>query len=564
MSLARSCALLLVASGALACSSSSTASDGGPDGTSPTDGGSKDASDSATPKDASKDRSSPGDAEMPSLVELNVTSKASPPLTLIPAFSPTVYDYYVRCAAGSNELTVSMTASLGAESKLTSPITSPALPKQTLPVKVNEGAAIVAVASEGTAATPYWVRCLPSDFPVLQWSPHTEAGTPTAGYYLVGSFKPPTGESGYAMVLDSRGVPVWYYLQTGGIGVVNVDTVVDGAVSFIPSPSPKPYEILQLSPWGVTKVGNPGQDDEHELRPLSGGSFMIIASPLEAGIDLTGLTLPLPDGGAAALGPNSDIHTCNILELDSTGTVTWSWLGLDHLDPVKDCTYPQSSGTGDAGLIIDPFHCNAIDVDPDNGNLLLSARHMDSVVYIEKATGKILWKLGGAEYTKDNATYVTVSDPFYRQHDARLQPGWSASCSGGSGQISMFDDETAAPGPARAVVYDVSVGAGDGGSAGDCGVAVDAGAAARVWQYQGTVSSIVLGSFRIGADGSRVIGWGLRAPAKSVTFTEVDIHGNDEIDFTIDPGSGNTSYRAIKVPLTAFDLSTLRSTSGHP
>jgi hypothetical protein len=564
VSLGRPFALLLVASGALACSSSSAASDGGPDGKTPTDGGSpKDASDSAPPKDATKDRTNPVDAGTPSLVELGVTSTASPPLELIPAFSPTVYDYYVRCAAGANAFSVSMTASPGANSELTSPITSPALPKQTLPVTVNEGKAIVAVATLGTAATEYWVRCLPSDFPVLQWTPHPKAGTPTPGYYLIGSFKPPTGESGYAMVLDSNGVPVWYYLQTGGAGAFNVDTVVDGAVSFIPSPSPKPYEILQLSPWRVTKVGTPGQDDEHELRSLSGGSFVIISSPLEAGIDLSGLTLPLPDGGSAALGPNSEIHTCNILELDSTGTVTWTWLGLDHLDPVKDCTYPQSSGTGDAGLIIDPFHCNSIDVDPANGNLLLSGRHMDSVVYIDKATGNILWKMGGAQYTKDNATYVTVPDPFYRQHDARLQPGWAAGCSGGSGQISMFDDETAVPGPARAVVYDVTVGTGDGGAVVDCGVPVDAGAAANVWQYQGTVSSIVLGSFRISADDSRVVGWGLRAPATSVTFTEVDIHGNNELDFVIDPGTGNTSYRAIKVPLTAFDLSTLRSTAGH-
>ena len=43
------------------------------------------------------------------------------PGSLVPSFSPGVYDYYVRCAAGTNALTVSMTASSGAKGSLVQP-----------------------------------------------------------------------------------------------------------------------------------------------------------------------------------------------------------------------------------------------------------------------------------------------------------------------------------------------------------------------------------------------------------------------------------------------------------
>ncbi|HEY8088482.1 MAG TPA: hypothetical protein VIF09_11570, partial [Polyangiaceae bacterium] len=88
--------------------------DGGtsPDG-SPASDGAIEASPEAAPE-----------AGPPSLVALTVTG-ASPdggaPLALTPAFSPDVHDYSVRCAAGTNVLSVTMTASDGADSLLLQP-----------------------------------------------------------------------------------------------------------------------------------------------------------------------------------------------------------------------------------------------------------------------------------------------------------------------------------------------------------------------------------------------------------------------------------------------------------
>jgi hypothetical protein len=553
--------LLGAGSLALACSSAShVAPPAGADA-------STDRAAASDARDAASESTSPDASSPPTLTALSVSplEDSAPPLFLVPPFSPSIYDYAVYCAAGTHALTVAMRASSGAESRLVLPTKSPEKPAQTLSVSVSENDAIVAAATSGTATTEYWIRCLPHDFPHFEWNLHPEAGAPSPGYYLLGTALASAKVAGYAMVLDDRGVPVWYAALADGVGAVNVDTVVDGAISFIASPSNgQPYEIHRLDPFATSSAGSPGVvEDPHELRVDSSGHYVVFSSPLVTGVDLTGLSLPLPDGGVESLGPDATILGCDILELDPTsGAVDWEWRILDHLDPAQDCLAPMLVGPGvlppDAGTTFDVFHCNSIDLDEGSGNLLVSARQLDSIFYIDRGTGKVLWKMGGSEFTKDNATYVPVADPFYGQHDARLGPSWASSCAGGSGQISLFDDHSFAPGRERGVIYDVHVDPGDGGAA-DCGTSSDASSGATVaWQVAGPESSGGLGSMRIQSDGSKVIGWGYGGGAANLTFTEVDPSGHDVLDV-----SPVLSYRVIKVPLAAFDLTVLRSTAGR-
>jgi hypothetical protein len=541
----------------------------GPESDAPiTDGGPSDSGSADAIVDGGDSATGTASLTMPSVTPM-VGTDATPGLTLVPPFAPDVYDYYVRCGAGTNQLTVSMTASAGATTSLTQPTPSGSAPTQTLAVSVAENQAIVAVATAGAMTTEYWVRCLPHDFPKLQMTVHPDAGTAPPGYYLVGNLQV-TASGGYAMVLNGNGVPVWYYAMGAGLGVVDVDNVVSGAISFVASSQTvdENFEIHQLNPASKTTIAPMGYaTDTHELRVLANGHYLVLSYPFKSGVDLTGLSIATADGGTDPLGPNSTIQDCAVVEFDGTGAVTSTWLASDHFNPAQVSTLPLTGfGPGatlpDGGTVYDVFHCNAIDVDPANGNLLVSAREMDSIFYVDRPSGKVLWKMGGVNSSLDNATYVAVADPFFRQHDARLQPGWSPTCNGGSGQISMFDDESQKPGPARGVVYDVVVGAPDaGGAACDAGGGGTPGQATVAWQYKGTVSTAATGSFRISPDGSRVIGWGLGG-APDLAFSEVDVNGNDLLDFHFT--DGNVTYRAIKVPLTAFDLNVLRSTAGMP
>jgi hypothetical protein len=515
------------------------------------------------------------DGGAPSLAALKVTVTSTTDASLVPAFSPDVYDYYVLCAAGSNAVTVSMTASAGSSSHVSLGAPSAqgtSLAQQTVSLTVEENQAIVVTATDAKASTQYWIRCLPSDFPPLQWTPH-DAGVPPPGYYLVGGILPPLVGTAYAMILDRNGVPVWYQRAPAGFGASTVDSPAKNTVIFDPfyPSTPEPFEVRQLSPLETAEAGPDGYEtDEHELRVLSNGHYLVLSFPYKYGVNLTGLNFPLPDGGFTPLGSGSILQDCAIVEFTPAGTVVHTWFASDHFDPVDDSTHPITyvgPPPADSGTAYDVYHCNSIDVDPSNGNLLVSAREMDSVFYVEWPGGKVLWKMGGPDASLDNAAYVSVPDAFHQQHDARLLPGWSASCNGGTGQVSVFDDESYENGPARGVLYDVVVGGGDAGTAGcDGGDGGTAGTATRVWEYRGTESSAGVGSFRVSPDGSRIIGWGLGGDLNQQingVFTEVDVEGTDLLDFAFG-NSGNPSYRAIKVPLTEFDLSVLRNTAGLP
>ncbi len=577
-------------------------------------GGSRDATRDTSPDTSgdaegdARDASEAGDAPdappaAPYLTSLDIvgTTEAGAGIALTPAFSPTVFDYYVRCASGTNPLRVTITASAGALSALTAPATSKPRAHQTVDVTVLENQAIVVAASAGKLTTEYWVRCLPSDFPPLKIVPQPGAPKPAPGYYLVGTAKP-TGPNGYAMALDTHAVPVWYMHarpplpgSTTGCAAGDVDNLLPNTITFF-SNQDQPVEIFKLGPPLVQSSAAPMAEvmDSHELRVLKNGDFLVPSNPMKTGVDLTGLSL-MEGKKTVSLGPKSNILNCNLVEFDpATGEVKWKWIGTDHLDAAKDTLEMQLSGDKGpgGGPVLDAFHCNSIDVD-SAGNLLVSARDMDSLFYIEKATGRILWKLGGSTYTKDDATYIPVDDPFYTQHDARFAPGWSP-CTGG--QITLFDDRTGHTGAARAIVMDVVVasttpadgGAPDGGPTDDAAdgelpdapndagppdgpegdaappPACDAGPppapSAKVsWRYPGLASSLSRGSFRISPDGSRVVGWGNNG-VPGLLYSEVDDKGHDLVDVYF--ADGDVSYRAIKVPLDAFDIETLRKTAG--
>jgi hypothetical protein len=461
---------------------------------------------------------------------LETSLRTQPPLT--PAFSPDIHDYYVPCAIGLNPWTVTATAATDATIALARPIATPPGPGLAASVALSENQAMVVDVSNGSGTESYWVRCLPHDFPSLRMVHHPDAGAPTPGYYLIGDITSAPGESGYAMVVDGNGVPVWYSLTSNGNDPVDVESLAPNVVSFTGdlsytfSETSWKFEVHDLETGSVDYVQPVGEPlDLHELRALPNGDYLVISDPITTGVDLTGLQ---------SFGPNESMVGCSVQEVSPSGAAVWQWSATDHFDPVKDSTAPETN-TASGLPIVDPFHCNAIDVAAD-GDLLISARNMDSVFLVSRATGKVVWKMGGAAYTRDGATYLTVTgDPqtsFYRQHDARFLP---------SGQISLFDDATATSGVARGVVYSYDV---------------EAGTATFAWQYQGSVPSSAMGSFRISSDGSRIIGWG-EGGEPQLAFTEVDADGNDLLDFYF--ADGDRTYRAIKVPPTQLDIGLMRS-----
>ncbi len=428
------------------------------------------------------------------------------PLTLRPTFSPSISDYYVACGAGGTQVTLTITDEGGSRST---------------PVHLQEDGAVV-------VAGQYWIRCLAHDFPAITVTTHPDAGSPTPGLYLVNS-------TAFVAVFDTNGTPVWY---ERGAGVLNLDAPAANTLSYmIGSTAPFGFSVQSQfvvhaldsgSKTDITAVNGP--TDGHELQSLPSGNHLLFTYPLESGFDLTGLE---------KLGPGETIADCMIQEVDPTGAMVWSWLATDHVDPVKESVEPATQMVG-GKPVVDVFHCNAIDAD-SSGNLLVSMRHANAVLYVERSTGKVLWKLNGTSYNKDGAAHVEIDgDPqtqFTMQHDARFRP---------NGNVSLFDDHGAGTGVARAVEY-----------------AIDhtRGTATVAWQFLGTAASQYEGSVRRYADGETVIGWGY-VPTDPRILTEVDADGHDVLDIAF--AGTNPSYRAVKVPLSQLNLDVLRRTAAVP
>ena len=313
------------------------------------------------------------------------------PLELSPAFSPSIHDYAVKCAAGTNDLTFQIVASSGGSVSLLAPTTTPWTDAATVAVQLEENqAAVVQATDGGTTVEEYWIRCLPHDFPVLSATPHPEVGEPTPGWYAIGNAFVASDSDGYAMIVDANGTPVWYHHEPGG--AVDVLPLPDNTVAVAPllgasfgTDSSRGVTLYHLDPWATQAILTvDAPTDHHEILPLANGHWLLLAYPLRSGIDLTGLQ---------SYSPDSTIADCVVQEIDPDGNLVWEWRAIDHIDPVRESTVPALSMVN-GQPVVDVYHCNSIDVN-DSDELLISARHLDAVFLVSRATGSIAWKLGG-------------------------------------------------------------------------------------------------------------------------------------------------------------------------
>ena len=95
------------------------------------------------------------------------------------------------------------------------------------------------------------------------------------------------------MALDTNGTPVWY---TRGAAVIDVDALTPNTLSFMPDATvPFGYGTTEFAIRGlaggavatVAAVDSP--TDDHELRLLPNGDYLLLSYPFKSGVDLTGL-----------------------------------------------------------------------------------------------------------------------------------------------------------------------------------------------------------------------------------------------------------------------------------
>lgn len=120
-----------------------------------------------------------------------------------------------------------------------------------------------------------------------------------------------------------------------------------------------------------------------------------------------------------------------LVEVDSNGKTVWTWHANQHLDPQVDIIGPiyKREEWG---------HANGLAVLP-NGNILLTSRALDSILIIDRKTGKIASRWGSPSYLDrktNQIEYKTGKDTLGGPHAAAPIPEGLP----GAGHILIYDN----------------------------------------------------------------------------------------------------------------------------
>ena len=165
------------------------------------------------------------------------------------------------------------------------------------------------------------------------------------------------------------------------------------------------------------QVTDPYRTDNHEFLILENGNYFLLGKIYKY-IDLSEY------GGYES----ARIQGCVIQEFNDNNELIFEWNSFDYYQ-VEDVvhislTLPQ----------IDYVHANSIDIDND-GNIILSARHLCEITKIDRISGQIIWRLGGKNNEFTFTDYIfnghIIPQPFCQQHDARILD---------NGNLTFFDN----------------------------------------------------------------------------------------------------------------------------
>jgi hypothetical protein len=323
----------------------------------------------------------------------------------------------------------------------------------------------------------------------------TTNNNPSPGYLFTAPFN---GYSSLVIVKDN-GTPYWYRTVHSLAG--DFKKQPNGDLTYYDEGTHKHYEMdINYNLVDTFYCGNGYYADIHELRVLNNEHALLMAYDTQT-VDMSQIV----SGG----NPHARVVGLIIQEIDENKNVVFQWRSWDHFQ-ITDALHENLLDS-----TIDAVHGNAIELD-DDGNLLISSRHLDEITKISRSTGAIIWRLGGLN---NQFTFINDSIRFTYQHAVRKIP---------NGDITIFDNGNFHNPPfSRAVEYSLDE--------------INK-TATLVWQYRKTpdVFGFWGGYVQRLENGNTLIAWGGTRP----TVTEVKPDGT--IVFEGSYQQNIYTYRAYK------------------
>ena len=272
----------------------------------------------------------------------------------------------------------------------------------------------------------------------------------------------PREDNGYIVAVDDEGNVVWYYRTR--LEVTDVSATPRGTLLVsVHDVMLREIDVLghTIREWGSRVAtdyavrdfaGNeyaseltepiPVDSAHHELSELATGNLITISTEV----------VELPDGAGDLLCPDDPperVISDVIVELRPDGTVVEEWPLTDYFDPVQRpgaemCAEHQPFAPPnwfypEAGDTRDWTHANAAAVDETTNTLMVSIRHLDSVIGIryrdddEGPAGELKWDLS------EEGTLELVGNGEWPRHQHAVEPQ-------ADGTILLYDNGNNRPG----------------------------------------------------------------------------------------------------------------------
>lgn len=230
------------------------------------------------------------------------------------------------------------------------------------------------------------------------------------GYFFIAPFKMPKESpkkfSGM-MILAGDGSVAWANSSSNGS---NFQIHDDGRMSYFEDSL---FYFMDSTFTVIDSVGcaNGAKNDAHELLVLPNGHYVLIGIRTEVE-NHSDMIVSGPKEWRGSV--KTQVKYGIIQELDEKKNLVWSWHSKGHFNwDDYDPVYLADSNK------LDMPHFNAIDVD-SLGNFLLTARYTNEVVYLNRHTGEIDWRLGGKHSSFE---MIGTNPTFLGQHAAQFMPG---------------------------------------------------------------------------------------------------------------------------------------------
>jgi hypothetical protein len=291
-------------------------------------------------------------------------------------------------------------------------------------------------------------RFLPAAFPPLTVPINLRSRT-APGYTM---FATRGGTVFWLIILDEDADVVWYYFQPN-YGGANVELTRDG--NFLWSSNGHSIEIDKLGrvvgKWYPSAIdGGAGADPDAVLVDTDSFHHEMTELPESEEADFLALSselrfydsYPADEIDPSMTEDNVGVMGDVIVEFKRDGTIVRETKLLDVLDPYRMCydtlNVPNNTPYSAPGVVVrDWSHSNAVIIDPNDNSYIVSVRHQDAVVKIDRTTGQLVWIHGPHErWTAPWSQHLLtpVGSNFewhYHQHAPDLTP---------SGGMVLFDN----------------------------------------------------------------------------------------------------------------------------